>query len=54
MIAARFANVEPVFGNLRYNKRLNRLTLRGKVDVRRKLLCLAHNIEKLGDLGYAN
>lgn len=34
MIAARFATVEPVFGNLRHNKRPTRFTLRGgaKVD----------------------
>jgi len=33
--AQRFATVEPMFGNIRYNKRLDRFTLRGrsKVDV---------------------
>jgi len=42
MIARRFATVEPVFGNLRYNKGLNRFTLRGrqKVDGQWKLYCL--------------
>ena len=56
MIAARFATVEPVFGNLRHNKRLARFTLRGreKVDGQWKLYCLVHNIEKLGHHGYAN
>ena len=56
MIAARFATVEPVFGNLRHNKRLTRFTLRGrtKVDGQWKLYCLVHNIEKLGHHGYAN
>jgi hypothetical protein len=51
----RFATVEPVFGNLRYNKRLNRFTLRGqkKVDGQWKLYCLVHNIEKLAHHGYA-
>lgn len=51
----RFATVEPVFGNLRYNKRLNRFTLRGrkKVDAQWKLFCLVHNIEKLAHHGYA-
>ncbi|WP_249384173.1 transposase, partial [Chitinivorax sp. B] len=29
----RFATVEPVFGNLRHNKRLNRFTLRGRRKV---------------------
>jgi len=45
----RFATVEPVFGNLRYNKRLSRFTLRGreKVDGQWQLFCLVHNIEKL-------
>ena len=44
----RFATVEPVFGNLRHNKRLDRFTLRGqkKVDGQWKLFALVHNIEK--------
>jgi hypothetical protein len=51
----RFATVEPVFGNLRANKRLDRFTLRGqkKVDGQWKLFCLVHNIEKLAHHGYA-
>ena len=55
MISRRFATVEPVFGNLRHNKRLNRFTLRGrtKVDAQWKLYCLVHNIEKLAHHGYA-
>jgi len=55
MIARRFATVEPVFGNLRSNKGLNRFTLRGrtKVDGQWKLYCLVHNIEKLAHHGYA-
>lgn len=55
MITRRFATVEPVFGNLRGNKRLNRFTLRGraKVDGQWKLYCLMHNIEKLAHHGYA-
>lgn len=53
MIAARFASVEPVFGNLRGNKHLNRFTLRGKnkVDTQWKLFCMVHNIEKLAHHG---
>lgn len=53
--AQRFAAVEPVFGNLRANKRLDRFTLRGqqKVDTQWKLYCLVHNIEKLAHAGYA-
>ena len=52
----RFATVEPVFGNLRYNKGLDRFTLRGrnKVDAQWKLFCLVHNIEKLAHHGYAH
>ncbi len=50
----RFATVEPVFGNIRHNKRLNRFTLRGrqKVDTQWKLYCLVHNIEKLAHYGH--
>jgi len=51
----RIGTVEPVFGNIRYNKKLNRFTLRGrhKVDTQWKLYCLVHNIEKLAHHGYA-
>lgn len=53
--AQRFAVVEPVLANVRYNKGLNRFTLRGrsKVDGQWKLFCLVHNIEKLANNGYA-
>jgi hypothetical protein len=56
LIAQRFATVEPVFGNLRFNKALNRFTLRGKikVDAQWKLYGLVHNIEKLANNGYAS
>jgi transposase len=51
----RFATVEPVFGNIRHNKGLDRFTLRGrhKVDTQWKLYCMVHNIEKLAHHGYA-
>jgi transposase len=51
----RFAIVEPVFANLRHNKRLDRFTLRGraKVETQWRLFCLVHNIEKLAHAGYA-
>ena len=51
----RFATVEPVFANLRYNKRLDRFTLRGRTKVNGQwlLFCLVHNIEKLTHAGYA-
>jgi transposase len=49
----RLAIVEPVFANIRHNKRLNRFTLRSrrKVDTQWKLYCLVHNIEKLMNYG---
>ena len=49
------STVEPVFGNVRYNKGLDRFTLRGrtKVDGQWKLYCLVHNVEKLAHAGYA-
>ena len=55
MIGRRFATLEPVFGNLRSNKKLNRFTLRGadKVDGQWKLYCMVQNIEKLAHNGYA-
>ena len=45
----RMSVVEPVFGNIGTNKRLNRFSLRGKkkVNGQWKLFCLVHNIEKL-------
>jgi transposase len=51
----RFAIVEPVFANIRHNKRLDRFTLRGriKVNAQWQLYCLVHNIEKLAHQGYA-
>jgi hypothetical protein len=53
MYSQRIATVEPVFGNLRHNKRLNRFTLRGKdkVNTQWSLFCLVHNIEKVADWG---
>lgn len=48
----RLAIVEPVFANLRSNKRLDRFTYRGqaKVGVQWLLYCLVHNLEKLAHL----
>ena len=48
-----FGTVEPVFGNLCYNKGLTRFTHRGqpKVDGQWKLHCLVHNIGKLAHHG---
>ena len=49
----RLANVEPVFANLRAQKRLDRFTLRGriKVGIQWMLYCLVHNIEKVLNFG---
>jgi transposase len=45
----RLTIVEPVFANLRTNKRLDRFTYRGqvKVNIQWLLYCLVHNLEKL-------
>jgi len=55
LYSQRMATVEPVFANLRFNKRLDRFTLRGqsKVSTQWQLYCLVHNIEKLARSGYA-
>jgi transposase len=51
----RLAIVEPVFANIRINKRLDRFTLRGKIKVNIQWLmfCLVHNIEKILNYGIA-
>jgi transposase len=51
----RLAIVEPVFANIRSNKRLDRFTLRGKIKVNIQWLmfCLVHNIEKILNFGMA-
>ena len=51
----RIAIVEPVFANIRTNKRLDRFTLRGKIKVNIQwlLYCMVHNIEKIEHFGYA-
>jgi hypothetical protein len=47
--------VEPVFANIRHNKRLTRLNHRGrsKVNTQWNLYCMVHNIEQLAKNGYA-
>ena len=49
----RIGTVEPVFGNINTNKRLNRFTLRGKTKVNAQWLmyCMVHNIEKFQHYG---
>jgi len=54
LYSQRIGTVEPVFGNLRHNKRLTRLNLRGraKVNAQWHLYCMVHNIEKLANSGW--
>ena len=49
----RMAVIEPVFGNIASTKKLNRLSLRGriKVNLQWQLYCMVHNIEKLKNYG---
>ncbi len=51
----RMAIVEPVFGNIRFLKRLDRFSLRGKIKVNIQwlLYCMVHNIEKVTNYGFA-
>jgi len=50
----RFAVAEPVFANIRTQKRLDRFTLRGKVKVNNQwlLYCMMHKIEKIANYGF--
>lgn len=49
----RLGTVEPVFGNIRHTRRLNRFSLRGrtKVNAQWQLFCLVHNIGKVQRYG---
>ena len=49
----RLGIVEPVFGNIRSCKKMDRFTLRGrsKVNIQWMLYCLVHNIEKIKNFG---
>ena len=51
----RLEIVEPVFGNIRAQKRLDRFTLHGKqkVNIQWLLYCMVHNIEKIVNYGEA-
>ncbi len=46
--------MEPVFANLRHNKRIYRLNLRAQAKVRTqwRLYCMVHNIDKLQRTGF--
>jgi transposase len=49
----RMAIVEPVFANIRTQKRMDRFTFRGKikVNIQWMLYCMVHNIEKIMNFG---
>jgi len=49
----RLGIVEPVFGNIRACKQMNKFTLRGKikVNIQWMLYCIVHNIEKIINYG---
>ena len=49
----RIGIVEPVFANVRTQKRMDRFTLRGKIKVNIQwlLYCMVHNIEKIANYG---
>jgi transposase len=51
----RIAIVEPVFANIRVNKRMDKFNLRGKIKVNIQwlLYCMVHNIEKVANYGFA-
>ena len=51
----RIAIVEPVFANIRVNKRMDKFSLRGKIKVNIQwlLYCMVHNIEKIANYGFA-
>lgn len=53
MYSKRLGIVEPVFGNIRANKGMDRFTLRGKtkVNIQWLLYCMVHNIEKICNYG---
>ena len=46
--------VEPVFANIRFQKSMDRFTLRGKIKVNIQwlLYCMVHNIEKVASYGF--
>ena len=49
----RIAIVEPVFANIRTQKRMDKFNLRGKIKVNIQwlLYCMVHNIEKVANYG---
>jgi len=51
----RIAIVEPVFANIRTQKRMDKFNLRGKIKVNIQwlLYCMVHNIEKVANYGLA-
>jgi transposase len=56
LYSQRIGTVEPVFANIRHNKRLARFNHRGreKVNTQWNLYCMVHNIEKLAKTNLGN
>jgi len=54
LYSQRIGTVEPVFANIRHNKRMSRFNVRGhaKVNTQWHLYCIVHNIEKLANSGW--
>ena len=52
----RMGIIEPVFGNIRASKGMDRLTLRGKIKatIQWMLFAIVHNIEKISHVNYMN
>jgi hypothetical protein len=50
---SRYIGIEPVFANIKTQKRLDRFTLWGKlkVNVQWQLYCIIHNIKKIVNYG---
>ncbi|KPK87422.1 hypothetical protein AMJ80_12095 [bacterium SM23_31] len=50
----RLGTIEPVFGNIRFIKKLDRFSFRGKskVNIQWMLYCMVHNIEKIMNYGF--
>jgi IS5 family transposase len=53
MYSKRMGIVEPVFGNIRWAKGLDRITVRGRIKANGQwlLYCMVHNIEKICNFG---
>jgi transposase len=46
---SRMYTVEPVFGQMKQNRGFREFLLRGKAKVEFVMMCIVHNIEKIGN-----